>query len=285
MSTATTAAASATRSAPGAPAGPGTAAATAPRRSFGPPLAGRTALVTGGSRGIGRAVSLRLARDGARVAVHYGSDEAAAKETVAAVEAAGGAAFAVRAALGEPEAAEHLWSAFDAEAEGLDILLNNAGVSGSRVPLGEVPAAEYDRVFAVNARAPFLLTQEALDRLRDGGRIVNVSTGLTHGSAMPELITYTASKGALDAFTRVLAKHLAPRGITVNAVAPGVIDTDMNAGWLRSSEEAWRAASSIAALGRVGRPEDVADVVAFLASDDSRWITGQWLDATGGSLL
>lgn len=251
----------------------------------GRPLAGRTALVTGGSRGIGRAISLRLARDGARVAVHYGSDEAAAKETVAAVEAAGGSAFGIRVRLGEPADAEAVWAAFDDQAEGLDILVNNAGTDGPRVPLGEVSRADYERVFAVNVRAPFFLTQLALDRLRDGGRIVNISTGLTRGSAMPELITYTATKGALDAFTRILAKQLAPRAITVNTVAPGVIDTDMNAGWLRASDEAWQAAASIAALGRVGRPDDIADAVAFLAAEDSRWITGQWLDATGGSLL
>jgi NAD(P)-dependent dehydrogenase (short-subunit alcohol dehydrogenase family) len=265
-------------------------------------LAGRTALVTGGSRGIGRAIAERLAGDGARVAVHYGSDETAAKDTVAAIEAAGGTAFALRARLGEPGDAEALWAAFDAaqasapgsdqapdhspdHSPGLDILVNNAGVSGLRVPLGEVTEEAYDQLFAVNVKAPFFITQLGLERLRDGGRIINISTGLTHGSATPELITYTATKGALDTFTQTLAKQLGPRGITVNSVAPGVVDTDMNAAWLRGSDEAWQAASAISALGRVGRPGDIADAVAFLASDHARWVTGHWLDATGGSLL
>jgi NAD(P)-dependent dehydrogenase (short-subunit alcohol dehydrogenase family) len=250
-----------------------------------PPLAGKTALVTGGGRGIGRAVTLRLARDGARVAVHYGSDEAAAKETVAAVEAAGGAAFALQARLGEPGDAAAVWAGFDAQADHLDILVNNAGVTGLRTPLSGLAEEDYEQVFAVNVRAPFFVTRLALERLRDGGRIINVSTGLTRGPVMPELIAYTAAKAALESITRSLAKELGPRAITVNTIAPGIVDTDMNAGWLRASEAARQGASAISALGRVGRPEDIADAVAFLASDDSRWVTGQWLDATGGSLL
>ncbi|UNO40006.1 SDR family oxidoreductase [Streptomyces sp. MST-110588] len=248
-------------------------------------LTGRTALVTGGSRGIGRAVSQRLARDGARVAVHYGRDEVAAKETVTAIEAAGGQAFAVRAELGVPGDARALWEAFDAQADGLDILVNNAGTDGPRVPIGEVTEEGFDRVFAVNAKAPFFVTQESLKRLRDGGRIINVSTGLTHGAAMSELIAYAMTKGAIDVFTATLAKDLGKRGITVNAVAPGAIDTDMNAGWLRTDEEAWQATADMSPLRRVGEPRDIGDIVAFLASDDSRWVTGQWIDATGGALL
>jgi len=248
-------------------------------------LTGRTALVTGGSRGIGRAVAERLGREGARVGVHYGRNEAAAEETVAAIEAAGGSAFAVQAELGVPGDAEALWEAFDRHADGLDILVNNAGITGRREPLPKVTPEDFDRVFAVNAKAPFFITQLALERLRDGGRIVNVSTGLTRGSAMPELISYSMSKGALDVFTMTLAKDLARRGITVNTVAPGVVDTDMNAGWLREDPKARRQAAAATALGRLGEPRDIADVVAFLASDDSRWVTGQWMDATGGSLL
>ncbi|GAA2400674.1 SDR family oxidoreductase [Streptomyces glaucosporus] len=255
------------------------------RTAEGARLAGRTALVTGGSRGIGRAVAERLGRDGARVGVHYGHDEAAAKETVAAVEAAGGSAFAIRAELGVPGDAESLWEAFDREADGLDILVNNAGITGRRAPLSGIAPEDFDRVFAVNARAPFFITRLALERLRDGGRIVNVSTNLTRGNTVPELISYAMTKGALDAFTLTLAKELGPRGITVNAVAPGAVDTDMNADWLRGNEEARRRTAAQSALGRVGEPRDVADVVAFLASDDSRWVTGHWLDTTGGALL
>ncbi|MFH8406576.1 glucose 1-dehydrogenase [Streptomyces sp. NPDC018019] len=248
-------------------------------------LTGRTALVTGGSRGIGRAIAERLGRDGARVAVHYGRDEAAAKDTVTAIEEAGGRAFAVQAELGVPGDAAALWSAFDAHADGLDILVNNAGTSGRREPLARATEEDFDHLFAVNTKAPFFLTRLGLERLRDGGRIINVSTGLTHGVAMPDLIAYAMTKGALDVFTSTLAKDLGPRGITVNAVAPGVVDTDMNAGWLRDNPEAWRTSSEISPLGRVGEPRDISDIVAFLASDDSRWITGQWLDATGGALL
>ncbi|MEU5208349.1 SDR family oxidoreductase [Streptomyces sp. NPDC020742] len=254
-------------------------------------LSGRTALVTGGSRGIGRAISERLARDGARVGVHYGRDETAAKETVTAIEADGGEAFTLRAELGVPGDAAALWAAFDERAEGLDILVNNAGINtavdGTLKGIGELTAEDFDHLFAVNTKAPFFLVQEGLSRLRDGGRIINTSTGLTRGAAKPELIAYAMTKGALDVFTSTLAKDLGPRGITVNAVAPGVVSTDMNAGWLRGEANAeareWVAAMS--PLGRIADTTDIADVVAFLASDDSRWVTGQWIDATGGVLL
>lgn len=248
-------------------------------------LTGRTALVTGGSRGIGRAIAERLGRDGARVAVHYGRDEAAAKATVAAIEAAGGEAFAIRAELGVPGDAETLWAAFDAHADGLDILVNNAGITGRRAPIGEVTREDFDHVFAVNTKAPFFVTQQGLGRLRDGGRIVNLSTLFTRGNALPDLTAYSMTKGAIDAFTTHLAKELGPRSITVNAVAPGPVDTDMNADWLRGHEEARAATAQASPLGRVAGADDVADIVAFLASDDSRWVTGQWIDATGGALL
>ncbi|MEH6376157.1 SDR family oxidoreductase, partial [Streptomyces sp. KLMMK] len=244
-------------------------------------LTGRTALVTGGSRGIGRGISERLAREGARVAVHYGRDVASAEQTVKAIEEAGGEAFAIRAELGVAGDAEALWAAFDEQADGLDILVNNAGTDGARVPIGEVTEEGFDQVFAVNTKAPFFITRLGLDRLRDGGRIVNVSTGLTHGAAMPQLIAYTMTKGAVDAFTSVLAKQLGERGITVNAVAPGVIDTDMNAAWLNSGAEVRTGVAALSPFNRVGEARDVADIVAFLASDDSRWVTGQWIDATG----
>ncbi|MEU9120444.1 SDR family oxidoreductase [Streptomyces sp. NPDC048506] len=254
-------------------------------------LSGKTALVTGGGRGIGRAISERLARDGARVGVHYGHDETAAKETVAAIEAAGGRAFAIQAELGVPGDAEALWAAFDAQAEGLDVLVNNAGINkavdGTLKGIGEVTAEDFDRLFAVNTKAPFFIVQRGLTRLRDGGRIINVSTGLTRGAAKPELIAYAMTKGAIDVFTSTLAKDLGPRGITVNAVAPGAVDTDMNARWLRGevNAEARQRVSGISPLGRVADGTDIGDVVAFLASGDSRWVTGQWIDATGGALL
>ncbi|MFF0743847.1 SDR family oxidoreductase [Streptomyces sp. NPDC004111] len=246
-------------------------------------LEGRTALVTGGSRGIGRGIAERLGRDGARVAVHYGSNEAAAKEVVETIGAAGGSAFAIGQELGVPGDVAGLWAAFDRHADGLDILVNNAGI-GASDSFADIGESDFDRLFAVNTRAPFFLAQQGAGRLRDGGRIVNVSTGLAHSAVMPDLIAYSMTKGALEVFTRDLAKTLGPRGITVNSVAPGVVDTDVNASWLRASDEAWAGAAALSALGRVGTPSDIADVVAFLASDDARWVTGHWLDATGGSL-
>ncbi|MFF7117195.1 SDR family NAD(P)-dependent oxidoreductase [Streptomyces albogriseolus] len=252
-------------------------------------LTGRTALVTGGSRGIGRAIAERLAADGATVAVHYGRNAAAADEVVEGIRAKGGTAFTVRAELGVEGDVATLWESFDrqvrqhATSTGLDILVNNAGVT-PRGEIDETTAEAFEEAVAVNMRAPFFLTQQGLKRLRDGGRIVNVSSGATR-IALTDIIAYAMTKGAIDAFSLTLAKALGPRGITVNSVAPGIIDTDINASWLRGNEAAERSAAELSALGRVGRPEDVADVVAFLASDDARWVTGQVLDATGGSQL
>ncbi|GAA5166216.1 MULTISPECIES: SDR family oxidoreductase [Amycolatopsis] len=245
---------------------------------------GRTALVTGAGRGIGRAIALRLARDGVRVGVHYGSSADAAKQTVEEITAAGGEAFAIQARLGAPGDADALWTAFDEHADGLDILVNNAGVLGGRIPFADVTEATYDEVFAVNTKAPFFVTQQGLSRLRDGGRIVNVSTRITHGAHTPELMAYAMSKAAIDTFTATLAKELGPRGITVNAVGPGATDTDMNTTRL-ATEEGRAAIAAQSPLRRVAQPADIADVVAFLASDDARWVTGQWLDASGGSML
>ncbi|MEV7420165.1 SDR family oxidoreductase [Streptomyces sp. NPDC089919] len=252
-------------------------------------LEGKTALVTGGSRGIGRAIAERLARDGALVALTYAHDEAAARATVERIRADGGRAHALHARLGTHGDAAALWAAFDAQvpydtpAPVVDVIVNNAGI-GRSADLASLTEAGFDEVFAVNVRAPFFVVQQGLARLRDGGRIINVSSGAAH-LAMPEAIAYGATKSALDNFTLNLAKQLGPRGITANSVAPGIIDTDVNAGWLRGNPAAEAHAASLAALGRVGRPEDVADVVAFLASDDARWVTGKVVDATGGSGL
>ncbi len=247
-------------------------------------LTGKTALVTGAGRGIGRAIALRLSADGARIAIHYGASADGAREVAAEIEARGGSAFTIHAPLGIPGDADVLWAAFDAHADGVDVLVNNAGVLGERVPFPDVSEVGSDEVFAVNAKAPFFLVQHGLSRLRDAGRIVNVSTSFSHGARNPDLLAYSMSKAAIDAFTGALAKFLGPRGITVNAVGPGATATDMNAARLATAEG--RAAiASRSPLGRVAEPEDIADIVAFLVSDDARWVTGQWIDASGGALL
>lgn len=252
-------------------------------------LSGRTALVTGASRGIGQAIAQRLAQDGALVAVHYGRDAAAASETVARITAAGGRAFPVHAELGVPGDAGTLWDRFDeglaaSGAEpGLDILVNNAGIAFSS-DLAGLSTEEFDQLFAVNVRAPLFILQQGVDRIRDGGRIINISSGATRIAA-PQTIAYSMAKGALNVLGMTLAKQLGPRRITVNTVAPGIVDVDSNAGWLRNNPEELARWGSFSVFNRVGQPADIADVVAFVASDDARWITGQYLDATGGALL
>ncbi|MDQ0385429.1 NAD(P)-dependent dehydrogenase (short-subunit alcohol dehydrogenase family) [Streptomyces sp. DSM 42143] len=246
-------------------------------------LAGRTALVTGASRGIGRGIAERLGRDGARVAVHYGRNGAAARETVAAIEAAGGSAFAIRADLRAPGAAEALWEEFDRHADGVDVLVNNAGIGNTR-PIAEIGEEEYDAVFAVNVKAPFFILKHGMERLRDRGRVVNISSGLARTAVMPDNVAYAMTKGALDVLSRDLSKVLGTRGITVNSVAPGIIETDNTAELLHGSADGWDRAAALSALGGVGAPAEVADVVAFLASHEGRWVTGSWVDATGGSL-
>lgn len=252
-------------------------------------LNGRTALVTGASRGIGRAIALRLAAEGALVAVHYGSNATAAKETVELATDAGGRAFAVQAELGVPGDAAALWAGFDAGVReigaepGLDILVNNAAIARSD-DISRVTPEQFDAVFAVNVKAPFFIVQQGLDRIRDGGRIINISSGVTR-IAYPETIAYSMTKGALDTFSLTLAKMLGARNITVNSVSPGIVDTDVNAGWLRDNADAWAHAAAYSTFNRVGQPDDIADVVAFVASADARWVSGQNIDATGGSHL
>ncbi|QTR02821.1 SDR family oxidoreductase [Saccharothrix algeriensis] len=247
---------------------------------------GKTALVTGSSRGMGRATALRLAREGALVAVHYTRDDVAAKDTVETVEREGGRAFAVRAELGVPGDVHELFLGVErglkerTGAAVLDILVNNAGTMGGVEPEATTPE-QFDRIFAVNAKAPFFTIQRALRIMPDGGRIVNISSGLTR-VANPQEIAYAMSKGAVEQLARHFAKHLGPRGITVNSVAPGIT---RNSNPVFGMPQVVEQMAQLSALGRVGEPEDVADVVAFLVSEEARWITGAFVDASGGSLL
>ncbi|MEW2162125.1 SDR family oxidoreductase [Streptomyces sp. NPDC007084] len=251
-------------------------------------LTGKTALVTGSSRGIGRAVARRLAEEGALVAVHYATGEDAARETVEAIEGDGGRAFSVRAELGVPGDAHELFLGVERGLKehtgeaALDIVVNNAGVTTpAGVPPEDVTPEEFDRLFAVNAKAPFFVVQRALPLLRDGGRIINISSGLTR-VANPDQTAYAMTKGAVEQLSLHLARHLAPRGITVNSVAPGITD---NGGPLFDIPEAVEQMARLSAFKRVGQAVDVADVVTFLATSEARWITGAFIDASGGTLL
>ncbi|OLT48986.1 monooxygenase [Saccharomonospora sp. CUA-673] len=249
-------------------------------------LAGKTALVTGSSRSIGRATAIRLAREGALVAVHYASNEQAADETVAAIEADGGRAFTLQAELGAPGDVHELFLGLEAglkERTGstdLNILVNNAGIMGGVAPEDVTPEL-FDRLYAVNARAPFFIVQRGLQNMPDGGRIINISSGLTR-FANPQEVAYAMTKGAVDQLTLHYAKHLGPRGITVNSVGPGITRNDSP---VFGIPEAVQQMGAMSVFNRVGETDDIAAVVAFLAQDEARWITGSYLDASGGTLL
>jgi 3-oxoacyl-[acyl-carrier protein] reductase len=246
-------------------------------------LTGKTALVTGASRGIGRAIAERLAADGALMAVHYGHNEAAAKEVVARIEQAGGRAFPIRAELGAADDMQRLFAGLEHGLAGqpLDVLVNNAGILDA-TPLQRLTQDAFDRGFAINVRAPLFIIQRALPLLRDGGRIVNISSAVTRIAG--PFLHYAMAKGAIEVLSRTLAQTLGARGITVNTVTPGVVDTDMGA-WVHTTPELEAAVVSTIALGRIGQPDDIADIVAFLASSDARWITGAAIDAGGGQWL
>lgn len=243
-------------------------------------LEGKTAVVTGGSRGIGRAIVERLARDGANVVFSYAGNEAAAVDVVRTVQANGGRAHAVRADLLNPDAAEQLMQSAHAYLEDLDILVNNAALAYAPTSLADSATTDFDNVLNVNLRSVFLTMRYAARHLRDGGRIVNISTSLT-ARPFPTMALYLASKGAVEQLTAVAAQELGARAITVNAVSPGTTATDM----LRDSTppEALEAMAAMSPFGRLGQPADLADVVAFLVGDDGRWITGQNVRATGGA--
>lgn len=248
-------------------------------------LKDKVAVVTGSSRGIGRAIALRFARDGALVCVNYRGNAEAATAAVAEIRQSGGEAFALQADVGSVKDLRRFFEALDAELTtrkgdpGIDILVNNAGIA-ERSSVVTATEEGFDRVFATNVKGPFFMVQHALTRLRDGGRIINVSSNLSR-RPMPEGLPYCMTKAAIDNFTVGLAAQLGKRGITVNTLAPGLTTTDLNAEF-RAHPGVGQLFSSITALGRIGSVEDIASAAAFLAAPDSGWVTGLYLEASGG---
>jgi 3-oxoacyl-[acyl-carrier protein] reductase len=245
-------------------------------------LSGKTALVTGASRGIGRASALALARMGAQVLVHYSSGVKEAEAVVAEIRKAGGRADAVAADLSAPDGAHTLARQVRAVVgDRLDILVANAGTSKSAT-IEETTVEDFDRLFAVNVRAPFFLVQQLLPILGSGGSVVLLSSVAAH-AVVGTLSAYAATKGAIDTLVKHFASVLGERGIRVNAVAPGVVATDMSS--FTKTDTGRDFTLGIQALKRLAQPEDIGGVVAFLASDDARWISGDTVRVDGGSKL
>ncbi|KTE42400.1 MULTISPECIES: 3-oxoacyl-ACP reductase family protein [unclassified Sphingopyxis] len=240
-------------------------------------LTGKTALVTGGSRSIGAAIARRLAADGAAVAITYSASPDRAAEVVAEIEAAGGQAIAIAADAGDPDAVRAAVIQ-TAEAFGsIDILVNNAGVAVN-APIEDFRFEDYERMLAVNVTGVFVATQEAARRMKAGGRIIHIGSSMTRYAAFPTASVYTLTKGAITGFNRSLARDLGPKGITVNTVHPGPTDTDMNP----ADGPVAAIVGPGMAIGRYGQPSEIANVVAFLASDEAAFVTGADIVADGG---
>ena len=254
-----------------------------------PTLQNKTALVTGASRGIGRATAVALAEAGAHVLVHYGRSKQEAESLVSEIQAKGGRANTISADLGTPNGAALLAKQVRSIVGGrLDVLVLNAGISKA-ARIADYTVEDFDNLFATNVRSPFFLVQQLLPVLGEGSNIIVISSIAAHavvgkpGLDTPSILAYASTKGALETLVKNWAAILGPRGIRVNAVAPGVIDTDMSN--FTKTEAGREVTLGMQALKRIGKPEDVADVVAFLASEAARWITGASIPVDGGSKL
>jgi 3-oxoacyl-[acyl-carrier protein] reductase len=239
----------------------------------------KIAVVTGASDGIGRAIAERLARDGAMVVVNYGKSAEKAKAVVAGIEAGGGRGVAIQADMGKISDVRRLITSTISQFGRLDILVNNAGIFLYK-PLIETTEEEFDRMFAINAKGPYFALQEAAKVITEGGRIVNISTGGTE-LGLPGATAYLGSKGALEQFTKGLAHELSPKGVTVNTVSPGYTNTAM----LPADPTFRQMGKEASPFKRLGTPEDIADVVAFVISEEARWLTGQTIHASGGVVM
>ncbi|GLI07519.1 3-ketoacyl-ACP reductase [Paenibacillus tyrfis] len=242
------------------------------------PLEGKVAIVTGSSRGIGRVIAERLAGLGAKVAINYAGSPEKAAEVVVGIVQNGGQATAIRADLGKVSDIEQLFAQTIAEFGKVDILINNAGLMLNK-PLSDVTESDFEQQFAVNVKGTFFACQQAMKHMENNGRIVNFSTSIV-GQMFPTYSVYAGTKGAVEQFTRQLAKEFGTKQITINAVAPGPVNTELfTAG---KTEEQIEGMKKLNAFGRIGEPEDIADAVELLVSDKSQWITGQTLRVNGG---
>jgi 3-oxoacyl-[acyl-carrier protein] reductase len=241
-------------------------------------LKGKIALVTGASRGIGRAIAQRLAREGAAVAINYARNADDAVKLKNEIEDAGGKAFTVQADVARVGEVVRLFDETLAHFGRLDILVNNAGIMFTK-SVSATTEAEFDRIFAINVKGVFFACQQAATRLADGGRIINLSSSTT-ARPMPTYGAYVATKGAVEQFTRSLAGELGPRRITVNAISPGPTETEL---FLEGkTPEQLERFAKLSVFGRLGQPPEIAEVVAFLASDAAGWVTGQNIRVNGG---
>jgi len=240
----------------------------------------RAAIVTGASRGIGATIAERLARDGLAVVVNYSGDAKSAEALVKRIGAAGGKARPFKGSVADPAAVKAMFDEAQRAFGGVDVLVNNAGVM-ELAPLAETDDEMFDRTVAVNLKGVFNGLREAGRRLRDGGRVINLSTSVV-GTYFPTYGAYAASKAGVEALTRVFSKELGARGVTVNAVAPGPVETQL---FMTGKTEAQlEAARQRSPLGRLGQPEDIASVVSFLVGPDGGWINGQVIRANGGAI-
>lgn len=248
----------------------------------------RHAIVTGGSRGLGRSIVLNLARRGVETLFTYNVRSKEAEKVAALARDAGATAIPLKLDTGDVTSFDRfVVEVRDAlsrlGAERFDYLVNNAGIS-DHTPLAQLTEEILDTVYAVNFKGAVFLTQKLLPLMNDGGRIINISTGLTRFTT-PDTMPYASFKGAIEVFTLYLAKELGPRGITVNAVAPGAIQTDFSGGVVRDNPGVNKRVAAMTALGRAGLPDDIGLVVSSLLSDDTRWVTGQRIEASGGMNL